>query len=106
MEAVSGAISEFRTALQRIYSGRLRDVYLFGSQARGDASQDSDVDILVVLDAVDGYLSEIQRTSEAAADIALRYGLDLSWVFVTEEELAQGRVAFLGEAMGEAVRVG
>ena len=44
-------LKQFRTGLEEIYSDRLVKVILYGSQARGDARPDSDVDVLVVLRA-------------------------------------------------------
>jgi len=42
-------LSELHTGLVAIYGDQLDDVILFGSQAREDAAQDSDIDIMVVL---------------------------------------------------------
>jgi Nucleotidyltransferase domain len=41
------------TDLRRLYGGRLSNVILFGSWARGDAHPESDIDLLGVLDHVD-----------------------------------------------------
>ena len=47
--------------LRRLYGERLRQVILFGSWARGDAHPESDIDLLVVLDRVDGRFDELRR---------------------------------------------
>jgi predicted nucleotidyltransferase len=47
---VHSAVSRFRAALGARFGGRLRDVVLYGSHARGSANEDSDVDVLVVVD--------------------------------------------------------
>jgi predicted nucleotidyltransferase len=39
---------------------RLKGVYLFGSYARGEAGEESDVDVLIVLDRVESYSQEIE----------------------------------------------
>jgi predicted nucleotidyltransferase len=48
--AVSAALARFRAALDARFGNRLREVVLFGSHARGDAHEESDVDVLVVID--------------------------------------------------------
>lgn len=48
--AVTAALGRFRTALSRRFAQRLRELVLFGSWARGEAHEDSDVDVLVVVD--------------------------------------------------------
>jgi uncharacterized protein len=44
------AIDEFAASVRARFGPRIAALALFGSQARGDASEDSDVDILVVID--------------------------------------------------------
>lgn len=56
--AVGAALARFRVALARRFGSRLREVVLFGSYARGEAHEESDVDVLVVIDD----LSEPERT--------------------------------------------
>ncbi len=48
--AVTAVLGRFREALRERYGGRLREITLFGSQARGTTHEDSDVDVLVVID--------------------------------------------------------
>ena len=40
---------EVREGMAAIYGERLKGVYLFGSHARGDAREGSDIDVAVVL---------------------------------------------------------
>jgi predicted nucleotidyltransferase len=42
-------LGKLKAGLHRIYGERLERTVLFGSHARGDASEHSDVDVLVVL---------------------------------------------------------
>jgi hypothetical protein len=44
------AVEQLRDALRHSFAHRLREVVLFGSYARGEADEDSDVDVLVVVD--------------------------------------------------------
>ena len=43
------ALSEYLTILRREYRDKVVDVLLFGSVARGDYDEESDIDILVVV---------------------------------------------------------
>jgi predicted nucleotidyltransferase len=47
---IASTLRRFRGALEGRYGERLREVVLFGSWARGEADEESDVDVLVVVD--------------------------------------------------------
>jgi uncharacterized protein len=55
--------------LAAAYGHRLQEVVLFGSWVRGDAHEESDVDLLVVLDEVANRASERDRTVDALFDL-------------------------------------
>lgn len=50
--AVTAAIRRFRALLERRFGPRLLELVLFGSHATGTAHEDSDVDLLVVIDGL------------------------------------------------------
>jgi predicted nucleotidyltransferase len=61
--------------LKQRYGDRLKKVVLFGSHARGEATPDSDMDILVVLNDLDGILKEARRLVPLEAELNLKYDL-------------------------------
>jgi len=98
-----GGARELKEGLARIYGNHLRRAYLHGSYARGEQVEGSDVDPLIVLDRIERYFAELQRTGELASEVSLRYGLSVSSVFVQEREWEMQDSAFLANVRGEAV---
>ncbi len=64
--------------LVQIYGPRFRQMILYGSYARGDAQEGSDVDILLVLEDAGDPLGERERLSEMLWQFALQYDAVLS----------------------------
>lgn len=83
---VETALERFSCALRERFGPRLRELVLFGSYARGEAHEDSDVDVLVVVDD----LSDDER--RVTSDIA--YGIGLAaddWVGLSPLALSTAR---------------
>jgi predicted nucleotidyltransferase len=94
---------ELKSGLRSVYGDRLKGVYIFGSYARGEADRESDLDILVVLQAFDRYAQEVDRTGALAADLSLTYGVSVSLVFMREPEWLRGDTPFLLNVREEAI---
>lgn len=100
---VHGVLGELKGGLQLVYGDRLKGIYFFGSYARGEADRESDLDILVVLDAFERYAHEVNRTGTLAADLSLKYGVTVSLVFLREHEWLKGDTPFLSNVRDEAI---
>lgn len=76
-------LAKLRQGLELLYGERLAGLYLFGSFASGEATPESDVDVLIVLDEVTDYGREIERTGHLVSGLSLDYDISISRVFVS-----------------------
>ncbi len=70
------ALQALVTQLQSLLGDNLLRVVLYGSKARGDFSQHSDLDILVTVSRLDHLLR--RKISDLGYDVGLRFDLPLS----------------------------
>ncbi len=56
-------------------------------------TQDSDIDIAVILDRITDKFEEHERTSQLASDMSLEYDTLVSFLFISESDYQQGRFA-------------
>ncbi len=104
-ENIQALLKDLKTGLRRIYRQRLRGVYLFGSYARGEQDSESDLDILIILNQLDGYGVEIERTGELVSNLSLQYGISISRVFMGEQEYHSSDSPLLRNVRTEALAV-
>ena len=76
---IAPIVREFKAALQALYGDRLHGVVLYGSYARGDYDEESDIDLMVLLndEQVDTY-REIRRMIDLETRLLLQYGKVIS----------------------------
>lgn len=79
------ALNDARERLRALYGDRLQRVILYGSQARGDAGPESDVDVLVVLQGPFNVYQEIKRLVRVEIELFERYNLHFSFQPYDEE---------------------
>ena len=97
------------TARATVIAQRLKERYgaervlLFGSVARGEATEHSDVDMLIVAPTREGYYARLEAVRSIADD--LQPGLPLSPIVLTREELEE-RLALGDQFYNEILRSG
>lgn len=78
-------LKEFREKAEELYGKRLKNIVLYGSYARGQATQDSDIDLAIILEGDVAVGKEIDRVIDVITDINLSYDVLLSVYPVSEE---------------------
>ena len=96
-------LRELKAGLAAIYGSQLRAVYLYGSFARGDYDEESDIDVLVVLEDFSGYGAEVDRTSALVSALSLEYRASVSQVFVRAHDWARDDSLFIAHVRQEAI---
>ena len=82
-------LEAFVVRLRAAFGERVREVVLFGSYARGEADEDSDVDVLVVIDHLTDL--EIGVVATEAAPVILATRTPLAPLPISTERLADLR---------------
>lgn len=83
-------LSELAGLLRQVYGEKLRAVILYGSVARGTQTEDSDIDIMVLVDGSDAELREYSdKLSDVSTDISLRYLKVFSIMDVSYQEYSE-----------------
>ena len=76
-------MNELRDRLIETYSDRLIAMILFGSQARGDATPESDFDVLIVLKDRVKTGKEIEHTGYFLSPLCLKYNVVICNLFLS-----------------------
>jgi predicted nucleotidyltransferase len=79
-------MKELKEGLAKIYGANLTAVYLYGSYARGDYREGSDVDVMVLLKRYGDYWREYHRSSDYVSDISLKYDATVSYILIKENQ--------------------
>jgi predicted nucleotidyltransferase len=89
-------INDFKQAMKDIYSDRLDKVILYGSYARGDSTEDSDIDFLVVLkDKQISASQEINRVGDVLWSLWDRSLINIHFLPMTAERFYHAKSPLL-----------
>jgi predicted nucleotidyltransferase len=94
-ENIQGILKELKDGLTQMYGDKLKGVYLYGSYARGDYRQGSDVDVMILLADFKNYWEELERSTELASDLSLKYDVTLSRLIMKEIQWQQSDMPVL-----------
>lgn len=102
---VNAILQEFRNALNILYGERLIKVILYGSYARGEATEDSDIDVMIVLKNPVSPGTEILQVGEIKAKLNLKYDELISVLPISEEDYLFRQTPLLENVRREGITV-
>lgn len=73
LQTIHTLITQYLSEVQKIYGTHLKRVILYGSYARGDYTEDSDVDIMLLVDLAP---EEMDSYSDALSELGYEYNVD------------------------------
>ena len=86
-QKLNTVLSDFVAECTTVFNEKLFDVRLFGSFARGDHNEESDIDVMVILDMS---VAEVRKNRHdicrIAATLELKYNVTISPVLYSKEE--------------------
>lgn len=86
-DIVSNSIYQFSQQMKRIFGLHLSKVIVYGSYARGDYRDDSDVDIMVLVDLSEMEIKKLENeVYDTAFDIEMNTGIDISPIIKNEAQ--------------------
>ena len=98
-------LKKLKKELLRIYGESVESIILYGSRARGDARDDSDIDILVVLNKDFNYSEMLRLSSQLVSSLSLENDVVISRAFVTKVQYDKLQIPFLMNVRREGVPV-
>ena len=97
---------DFSEEVKKILGKSLRKIILYGSYARGDYTENSDIDLMILTTLTDKEIEKIESNIyNLAFDFFMDYGVDISVVIKNEEQFNYwlGALPFYNNVQREGV---
>ena len=104
-DQLNALLHELKNGLISLYGNQLVNVYLYGSYARGEQVDQSDLDVMVVLVDYSSYGRELDRVNRLTGDLSLKYGVSISTVFLRQKEWLETDTPLLRNVRVDALAV-
>ena len=105
-EKIQEILTSLKKGLTEIYGERLKDVYLFGSYARGEEHPpDSDIDVMIVLRGEFDYWETDRRSSKLIATLSLENDVVISAKLVSDKQYLESEMPLYINVRKEGIAV-
>ncbi|MCA6622659.1 MAG: nucleotidyltransferase domain-containing protein [Pseudanabaena sp. M165S2SP1A06QC] len=98
-------LNELKSSLVELYGDRLFSMILFGSHARGEATSESDIDVMVVLADPVNAVEERSRMSSLFWYFLREYDELISIIPISKSRFLAGEISFLRVVRREGIEI-
>nr|QNO44296.1 hypothetical protein EMJGOPNH_00014 [Methanosarcinales archaeon ANME-2c ERB4]QNO44925.1 hypothetical protein JHEBEADN_00001 [Methanosarcinales archaeon ANME-2c ERB4]QNO45029.1 hypothetical protein EEGECGIO_00004 [Methanosarcinales archaeon ANME-2c ERB4] len=102
-DPIKDIIKELKSGLEKKYGSQLKSILLFGSYARGEETEDSDIDIAVILEDFDHACTEIERTGDIVSSLSLKFDTLISLVPIKEKDWLERKTTLISNIKRDGV---
>ncbi|MCK4458524.1 MAG: nucleotidyltransferase domain-containing protein [Methanosarcinales archaeon] len=102
---IKDILTELKAGLKGKYGSQLKGVMLFGSYARGDETEDSDIDVAVILEDFSHICTEIERTSDLVSSLSHKFDTLIAVVPIKEKDWIKRKTGLLSSIRRDGVVV-
>lgn len=103
---IANVLEELRKRLRRLYGIRFSRLLLYGSYARSEAGEDSDIDAMVLLEGKVSPAKEIDNMLDIITDVGLKYNVLVSVYPISEKSFITVKSPLLLNVRREGVSIG
>ena len=96
-------LGRLKEAISKHYKNRLNQLILYGSYARGDFNENSDIDLLVVLNEIESEMKEIDALADIKTDILIDSDIYISINPVSSDKLLNSVFLYYQNIRNEGV---
>ncbi len=102
-QSITNILSSVKSVAEEQFGERLKAVRLYGSYARGEEREDSDIDILIVLDEIQGYWKEYKKISSPIHYIGFEQDKLISINLIEIKKYDIGETMFIRNVQKESI---
>ena len=86
VDSIHDILLEFSGQARLIFGNTLKKIILYGSYARGDQNEHSDIDIMILTSLSDQEIESLEpRVFDVAFDLGIKYALEISVIVKNED---------------------
>lgn len=105
LDRIMPVLQKYKTDIKQLYGEQMDSLILYGSYARGDANEESDIDVLVLLKEMQSPYSEIRKMGKINNSYLLTYEFIISPIPTTTESFLNHETPLYRNIKNEGIKI-